>query len=66
MNLSEFEQYLKSLVQRTEFTPTNVKTKCKNISMSDIGSEPTELPDESLSAAAGGIYEKGDDKRDDK
>ena len=64
MNLSEFEQFFRSLVQRTDFTPMENKKSHINISMADKYIEPIELSDDSLLAAAGGVNEKGDGKHD--
>lgn len=66
MNLSEFEQFFRSLVQRTDFTPMENKMIHIDISVTDKYIEPIELSDDSLLAAAGGVNEKGDDKHDGK
>ncbi len=64
MNLSEFEQFFGSLVQRTDFTPMKNKKGHIEISVTEKNTAPIELSDDSLLAAAGGVNEKGDDKHD--
>lgn len=65
MKLKEFEQYFKSLVQRTDFVPSDAETKKFDMTALDNGDD-SELSDDSLSAAAGGLTLHEEKKHDNK